>query len=164
MEEPAMLVLIRKLSFLKGVNLLLIGFGTIVAPFWFLFQFYPGFVGSADFMKTLILSISIGTPVCLLMSVINWWVLSKPSAIDNNILIELRFLLMGISSAYCGFAMYAPCVFKYLKPNLQPGEAITLACCVFAGGAVFSIFTLIKRGISNFKNRKVTVKSETTVE
>ena len=144
---------IEKLTLSKSLNIILILFGCLIAPFWFIYQFYPSIYQSNELSKVLVLGLSIGVPICLCMTIINNFIIKPEKSKDEKLNVELRLLLMGISSGYCGFAFYVPCIQKYLFENVSAREAIFIVLLIHAGGLSFSLYTYIKRSLA--KNRKL---------
>ena len=108
--------LITKLSFNKGTNLVFIIFGTLIAPFWFLFQFANNIYNNSDILHLLILSVAIGMPVCLIS--FTFEILSDLKIKENQSLLkdnDYIFSLIGKSCIIPGFSFYIPCAFKFFN-------------------------------------------------
>ena len=92
-----MFELISKLSFTKGLNILLILFGCVAGPFCFLYRFYFELYSHNDFVKILFLSLAIGVPVSLAMSFFNALMILASHQDFVVLSITVHVLLIGLS-------------------------------------------------------------------
>jgi hypothetical protein len=89
-----------KLSTHKGLCIVIILIGNIVAPFWFLFQFTPHLFETVDMLRLVLLCISLGTPIttigCLLIG--GGWFVLKPKNIFDASKLDLADSVLAVVS------------------------------------------------------------------
>jgi len=114
-----MFELISKLSFTKGLNILLILFGGIAGPFCFLYCYYYPLYTQNSLSKVLFLSAAIGVPVCLAMSLLNALMIGTPSLKDQRLKEEWELNILGFTSGFCGFVFYTACLADWFFMGLK---------------------------------------------
>lgn len=147
--------LISKLSFTRGLNIILIVFGVLISPFWFIYQFHSSLYQSLELSKLLVLALSIGIPICLAMTVANSLTFGKIKEEDEKKDVELRFMIMGLSCGFCGFTFYLPICLRYFFESITGRQAIELMLYAYAGAGVYSVYWSINRSIRKRRAAKL---------
>jgi ABC-type glycerol-3-phosphate transport system permease component len=76
--------LLSKLSLAKGATVAGVLIGNLIAPFWYLFQFYPNIFKSNDLGKLILISLAIAVPITCINVVIGLVFNSPGSVADRN--------------------------------------------------------------------------------
>lgn len=159
---------LTKLSFSKGVQIALIIFGNIIAPYWFLYQFFRAMVTENNLIQQLILCLAIATPITLLGFSFAVWISSrKIKSIpqhDKDLKInedentqrlreagESKLIFEWLSEGSISTAMmfYGVCVLSYFFPI---NSNISIYMCIAGYGGI--IISKTARGFSYKKKKK----------
>ena len=150
---------LNKLNFSKGVRISIMIFGNIIAPYWFLYQFFRPLVTGNNFIQQLIICLAIAIPVSIIGYILELWAVSKKDGadlihiakanIDENLLKDnkqdltreitnkLVFKCLSLGSINTAIIFYLPCMLTYFLP-LDKNEAIRM-CMYSYGGVIISI-------------------------
>lgn len=143
---------LKTLSFNRGTNIGFIIFGVFLAPYWFIFQFANDIYKSSNLTQTIILSLCIGVPVCLLNFIINSvGGLYNEKEVTEEQKVNQYFKLMGYSSIFGGISFYAPCIFKFFSLPQTQRQAIFFIIGIHIG---YITTTIIYASLSNRKAKK----------
>ena len=157
---------ISKLSFSRGTSIALIIFGTIVAPYWFLFQFAQDIYKSNSLVQLLILSFAIGAPTAMIHYIMNFQLFSPEEFKTDDHKVKFYFSLLGGASILSGVIFYVPCMIKFLEETTQR-DAIW---AIIGLNGLFLLFSIVAQIIArnwerkDEKNKKGNLKIKNPVE
>lgn len=129
-------------------------FGNIVAPYWFLYQFFPHIVSSNNFIQQLIICLAISIPVSLLGYISELWYADRKGEIilvDRNSTSqdnELAFKYLSEGSINTALMFYTPCLLAFFA-HLEERNAII--GCIFAFLGITT--SIIRRGLTVKKKK-----------
>lgn len=152
---------LSKLSLTTGSYILIVLMGNVLAPFWYLFQFYPRIFDHYDLVKLLLIGASFGIPLTMfhliMLSVLGIHKIVEP---DNVGFEEEMKVLMLVSSFVTFGVLFSPSIYPYFLGHDSERAAIKSSILCEFGGIMGVIVTsqIIKRR----KKRKSTKLSSSS--
>jgi hypothetical protein len=138
---------LSKLSFNRGTRVGFIIFGILIAPYWFLFQFYPNIYEKNELVKLILLSISIGAPIALFdfsFLLVEYATKNKHNPDQPEAeKVDAMFNLIGGACLFTAITLYVPCVVSFFEEHLNPKHAIYFSISLQLGLLTSSIFDTI---------------------
>lgn len=95
--------------------------------------------------KVLLLSLSIGIPVCLFHTFLNKLIFKKDVELDKEANIDFDFLRMGLSGAMCGILISVTIPLKLLTAQMQARDAIWIIVSGFIGAFAFNLKVWVRK-------------------
>lgn len=152
---------LSKLSFSRGTTIMIVVFGMVISPYWFLFQFAQEIYKSNDTIQTIILSLCIGIPVCVWTFVLNLISsIEDFTSDDESTRTDSFFKGVAISCGLAGISFYLPCAAKYFDPSINQRSAISLVMAGHAGYIGSTLFSIYKSNKKKKRNRDKNNNSE----
>jgi hypothetical protein len=139
----------------KGFLIIVICFGIIVAPLWFIFQFLPEIFKNYDLIKLLFLSLAIGFPITFTnfcFGSLTYFCHKRARQITTTRKAEEEdmYLMMYGAASLNIFIFYAPCINSYFT-KMTTREAIRMSAIL---GCSFFALTCIAFVIAKYEEEK----------
>lgn len=147
---------LSKLTFSKGVSISFMAFGSTIAPYWYLYQFYPKMVKSENVFQSVILCLAISLPIILIFTLIEI-IKAYKSGITGMIRqegINLTkedvkrnenevFKYIGHSSLSVGLGFYLTCIIEYFVHEELNGRILMLTISIFSAQLLVELTELV---------------------
>jgi hypothetical protein len=157
---------LTKLTFGRGIQIVFIFFGAVIAPLWFIFQFYPVLFASTDLIKLLLVCSAIGIPLCILNG-LGYMVkmLSSNENLEEHETTLFLYRVMGIGGISAAVTLYIPCILTFfIKINAQ--EAIRIAIYIEVVPLLYTVVRLIayRKKLDKLKHNQKDVTFQNVVD
>ena len=163
---------LNKLNIDKGMRIFGFIFGNLIAPYWFLFQFFRPLVSGTNYIQQLIICLAIGIPITLFAFAGEVIAVLKKEALvlgleigfkkikdnlsekdmeelTNKMATKLSFKCLYRSCITAAFVLYFPCILYFFVP-INSHTAIICSMMLY----IVLIFAVIIKGMSNESPKK----------
>lgn len=144
---------IKSLSYNRLTKIGFVLFGTILAPFMFIFQFASHVFKLNSFAPLVLISACVGLPVCLTIFVLRVWDDAGLDSTDPKERLATRFEQMSTSSLFSGIGFYFVCCLKFLEPSLGLRDAVGYMIPFYGAIIIDSIISISRGGTKALHER-----------
>jgi undecaprenyl pyrophosphate phosphatase UppP len=134
--------LISKLTLIKGVQIAVILFANLIAPYWFFMHYYPELVAGDTMWKQMIYCLAVGVPLTIIGYVTE--TIDHTYKYPNDIIPDenkYNFRLITYSCVFMIVVFYLVVVFKYYGLMQHKKEVNSLITSLYVGTLFVAILS-----------------------